>query len=606
MMTPPLCCEFLRGCCAADAPTCPYRHEQQGHGNTACQYVECGEHGHRAVAASITGTNDGTVAGPVPASPRDQRSFLGAVLLAVASLAVAVAILTAVDAVPLGSAVVAARSALSASFTTIVAASLAVVAAVAVSIVRPPASSKQQQQQPHSVDDGDGDGATVVTLGPSLAGGCTLRAERSTGKAYMLHSELGHGAYGRVYYATDADNQAWAVKRVCKDHSRLQAVKDKERLMRDAATMRAVRHPNVLPLRETLDTGDALCYVLELATAQKSLISLVDMDLHGKVTRVPEPDVRRYFRQLRSALRCCHAHGVAHRDVKPDNILLTLDGRVLLADFGVAQWQGGERGSASLSTRNVGTWRYKPPEFYCPTDGQRFDGFAMDAFSAGVVVLVLLTGKFPRRDAQHRVPLDGEWFHGLRISPEARTLLRGLLDEDWRRRLEYWRHLRDPATHESHPWCDDEAEEEKTEEEDDDDVTPPARLEAPDLMTDGIVDEVPAPALDGAHDKLSLAATLLLRGMPGLRAARVVATTQEADAHPAPGDACSVLQLTVDLGAVECDVTCTAAFDGNGCSVLLLDAPIELVSDHCLGEIHQRMAPLLARVPAASLSDADA
>jgi eukaryotic-like serine/threonine-protein kinase len=109
--------------------------------------------------------------------------------------------------------------------------------------------------------------------------------------------------------------------------------------------------------------------------------------------------------QVADALRYVHGHGVVHRDVKPSNVLLGDDGRVLLADFGLAKLTTGAAGLTATGL-TMGTAAYLAPEQVRRADV----GPATDVYAFGLVLLEALTGRraLPRRAVRGRAGPAGQ------------------------------------------------------------------------------------------------------------------------------------------------------------------------------------------------------
>ena len=138
-------------------------------------------------------------------------------------------------------------------------------------------------------------------------------------------------------------------------------------------------HPNIVRLLDHGDTGQGRFVVTEL----------VDGHSLGQLG-MPVPSVLAcaLVRQLAEALAYAHQQGVAHRDVKPDNVLVRPDGKVVLIDFGIATRPDQPRLTRGTN-RSPGTPRYAPPEWF---DGPLEDGSAADAYALGVLAYELLRG----------------------------------------------------------------------------------------------------------------------------------------------------------------------------------------------------------------------
>ena len=140
--------------------------------------------------------------------------------------------------------------------------------------------------------------------------------------------------------------------------------------------------PNILPLRKYFLTEEAgHCLIVDFCRHG---------DLQGalqKTLGLPEKDVARYLRNVLQALEGMHALGIAHRDVKPANVMLDDDGKAVLADFGLAA--EGVSACGGLS-RPAGTPSYMSPE---QITGEY--GFASDIWGLGVMAFELVVGRPP-------------------------------------------------------------------------------------------------------------------------------------------------------------------------------------------------------------------
>ena len=157
-----------------------------------------------------------------------------------------------------------------------------------------------------------------------------------------------------------------------------------ERFRREAITVARLSHPNIVAVHDTIDFDGRQAVVMQLVNG-KSLRQLLDEQ------KRLGPDLTMHIGTcVAAALDAAHKAGLVHRDVKPGNILITPDGRVLLADFGIAKGLGS---SDDLTSENVmmGTAKYLSPE---QVRGKKLDGRA-DLYALGLVLYECLAGRVP-------------------------------------------------------------------------------------------------------------------------------------------------------------------------------------------------------------------
>ena len=162
-----------------------------------------------------------------------------------------------------------------------------------------------------------------------------------------------------------------------------------ERFRREAIAVAQLSHPNIVAVYDAIEErigGDRRQAVVMQLVNGKSLRQLLDEQ------KRLSPDLTIHIGAcVAAALDCAHRNGLVHRDVKPGNILITPDGRVLLTDFGIAK--GLDGGDDDLTSPNVmmGTAKYLSPE---QVRGRRLDGRA-DLYSLGLVLYECLAGRVP-------------------------------------------------------------------------------------------------------------------------------------------------------------------------------------------------------------------
>ena len=205
---------------------------------------------------------------------------------------------------------------------------------------------------------------------------------------YEILAELGRGAMGIVYKARDPKiNRVVAVKTISlAGQPPEEELEYRERFFREAEAAGRLSHPGIVTI---FDVGEepethAPYIVMEFVAGQ----SLDKVLLARNDNKLPPEQALQVALDLADALDCAHGQGVVHRDLKPANILVTGDGHVKIADFGVAKLNLANQTSGE---RVLGTPAYMSPE---QLGGEAVDGRS-DLFSLGVVLYTLLTGYRP-------------------------------------------------------------------------------------------------------------------------------------------------------------------------------------------------------------------
>jgi len=168
-------------------------------------------------------------------------------------------------------------------------------------------------------------------------------------------------------------------------------------------------HQNVIKAYEAVLTPNYLCLVMEYAKGG-SLTSYVAnkwQEAQKKGLFLSEDEANYFFRQFISAVKYCHLHSVAHRDLKLDNTLLDNADPpfVKICDFGFAKtWSE----DANMLTQ-IGTPVYMSPELINTKGGSRaYDGRSVDIWASGILLLVMLLGSFPFDHTEHPDPNTSE------------------------------------------------------------------------------------------------------------------------------------------------------------------------------------------------------
>jgi len=197
---------------------------------------------------------------------------------------------------------------------------------------------------------------------------------------YFIVREVGRGAFSVVWEAYHkSTNQRYAIKSINKKYISKQGWIN---LCREVEIMIHLNHPNILRLHEYINTATHVHLILDYVDGGELFDQIVQRGNFG------EKDASAIVKQILSGIHYLHTNGVAHRDLKPENLLCCSDGRVVVADFGLAKVFG--RGE--LLRTHCGTPTYAAPEI---VRGDKAYSNAVDMWSIGVITYILLCGFFP-------------------------------------------------------------------------------------------------------------------------------------------------------------------------------------------------------------------
>ncbi|HEY3578643.1 MAG TPA: Stk1 family PASTA domain-containing Ser/Thr kinase [Gaiellaceae bacterium] len=198
---------------------------------------------------------------------------------------------------------------------------------------------------------------------------------------YRIQRKLGAGGMADVYLAEDQElGRRVAIKILNGRHANdAQFI---ERFRREAKNAAALNHPNIVSIYDRGNAEDTYYIAMEFLDG-RTLKELIVSRGAAPINVAIE-----YARQILSALRFAHRHGIVHRDIKPHNVLVDSEGRVKVTDFGIAR-----AGTSQMTETGsiVGTAQYLSPE---QARGGEVDQRS-DLYSLGIVLYELLTGKTP-------------------------------------------------------------------------------------------------------------------------------------------------------------------------------------------------------------------
>ena len=203
---------------------------------------------------------------------------------------------------------------------------------------------------------------------------------KSKESKYTRTSKLGEGTYGVVYRAKDQKGQEiYALKKI-----RLQAEEEgiPSTAIREISLLKELAHVNIVKLYEVLHNPKKLTLVFEYV--EQDLKKVIDKT-NGKGLDMPL--VKSYLYQLLRGVDHIHKNKVLHRDLKPQNLLITKDDIVKIADFGLARGYGIP---VKNYTHEVVTLWYRPPDVLL---GNKTYGTTVDMWSIGCIFAEMVSGK---------------------------------------------------------------------------------------------------------------------------------------------------------------------------------------------------------------------
>ncbi|KAJ8415702.1 hypothetical protein AAFF_G00402590 [Aldrovandia affinis] len=242
---------------------------------------------------------------------------------------------------------------------------------------------------------------------------------------YDLDKTLGRGHFAVVKLARHVfTGEKVAVKVI--DKTKLDSTATGH-LFQEVRCMKLVQHPNIVRLYEVIDTQTKLYLILELADGG-DMFDYIMKHEEG----LSEEMAKRYFAQIVHAISYCHRLHVVHRDLKPENVVFfEKQGLVKLTDFGFSnKFQPGKK-----LTTSCGSLAYSAPEILL---GDEYDAPAVDIWSLGVILFMLVCGQPPFQEANDSETLtmimDCKYTVPPHVSSACKDLIDLMLQRDPKRR----------------------------------------------------------------------------------------------------------------------------------------------------------------------------
>ncbi|KAI8870682.1 Pkinase-domain-containing protein [Ramicandelaber brevisporus] len=288
------------------------------------------------------------------------------------------------------------------------------------------AAAAQHLQSPAPTGPGGGGGSPSVMPSPSASSSSSSRHHHQQQQhqqqqpqsigGYTIVRTLGTGSFGKVKLARhDLTGCMVALKFI--NRSRVTKSEMVGRVRREIQYLRLLRHPHIIKLYEIITTPADIILVMEQGHGE--LFNYI-----VKRGRLPEPEARKYFQQIVSAVDYCHQRKIVHRDLKPENLLLDSAMNVKIADFGLANLIS----DGEFLRTSCGSPNYAAPEV---VSGRLYAGPEVDVWSCGIILYVLLCGRLPFEDENipelFRKINQGNYAEPQNVSDQVRNLLSRIL-----------------------------------------------------------------------------------------------------------------------------------------------------------------------------------
>lgn len=209
---------------------------------------------------------------------------------------------------------------------------------------------------------------------------------------YQLNKLIGSGGMADVYVAHDSVLGRKVAVKVLNEELAANK-KFSQRFKQEAKSASSMDHPNIVKVLDAGETSETDAAGVKHTYAYLVMEYVDGLELSKLVARGPlkVPEAIRVTKELLSAVEFAHNKGIIHRDIKPDNIMLTRAGKVKVLDFGIARAVAETFDDIATTTSILGTAAYFSPE---QAQGQKVD-IRTDLYAVGIVLFEMLTGKVP-------------------------------------------------------------------------------------------------------------------------------------------------------------------------------------------------------------------
>ena len=253
---------------------------------------------------------------------------------------------------------------------------------------------------------------------------------------FKITRKLGEGMFSTVKLATHSlTGEQVAIKIL--EKTRISKKEDKERINREIAIMKKLYHYNIAKLYQIVENKYTIYLIQEHVQGKEFLDYLTK---NGKLNEI---EACKFFHQIISGLEYIHQCGIAHRDFKPENILLTNNNTILkIIDFGLGNFYKNNQ----LLKTSCGSPCYAPPEMI---KEENYNGALSDIWSSGIILYLMLCGNLPfyheKNDIMFQKILSGKFDLPKYLSNNAKDILKKILEVDPKKRIKF-------EEIKSHPW----------------------------------------------------------------------------------------------------------------------------------------------------------
>jgi 5'-AMP-activated protein kinase catalytic alpha subunit len=246
---------------------------------------------------------------------------------------------------------------------------------------------------------------------------------------YLIYDLLGSGTFAKCYTGMHIPTNERVAIKVIDKRELYEDELNKNRLLSEIEILKKIRHKNIIKLYEIMETPSSIYLVMEYCNTGELFDYIVSKDV------LSEKQACVFFQNIIDALSYLHSLNIAHRDVKPENILLDTTSKTInckLIDFGLSK----EYEKNKLLQTPCGTSSYAPPEMH---RNEKYDGILSDVWSSGVLLYSMVCGFLPfnERNEEDNVKniLKGNYsFPEDELSPELIDLIKHLLDTNTKTR----------------------------------------------------------------------------------------------------------------------------------------------------------------------------